>query len=228
MKHILKAIGIGVALGLLLLFVKQALNIPEEIFMKTYWIFGAAVVIAAVLFNHFYHRSYLKKMKTAALLLEQGKPQEYIKAVETLRQKAKGRYLQNLFILNLSAGYCDLKEYKKAIELLKSLENARLYQNLKLVYHINLCVCYFYDGQTEKAMTLYKSSQKLFCTSLATKLYGGNIAVLDVFALVEQREYDRAKEVLTTAREAWSDSRLQADFEYLEEKLQHEQKKDLQ
>jgi len=225
MKHILKVIGIGVALGLLLLFIKQALNIPEEIFVKTYWIFGAAVVIAAVLFNHFYHRSYLKKMKTVALLLEQGKPQEYIKAVEALRQKAKGRYLQNLFTLNLSAGYCDLKEYKKAIDLLEGLENARLYQNLKLVYTINLCVCYFYDGQTEKALALYKSSQKLFCTSLATKLYGGNIAVLDVFALMEQREYDRAKELLATARGAWSDARLQADFAYLEGRLQNEQSK---
>lgn len=225
MKHILKVIGIGVALGLLLLFVKQAMNIPEEIFMKTYWIFGVAVVIAAVLFNHFYHRSYLKKMKTAALLLEQGKPQEYIKAVEALRQKAKGRYLQNLFTLNLSAGYCDLKEYKKAIELLKSLENARLYQNLKLVYHINLCVCYFYNGQTEKALALYESGQKLFRSSLATKLYGGNIAVLDVFALIEQGELDRAKELLTTARGAWSDARLQTDFAYLEERLQNEQSK---
>ena len=228
MKHILKVFGIGVALGVLLLFVKQVLNIPEEIFMKTYWIFGAAVVITAVLFNHFYHRSYLKKMKTAALLLDQGKPQEYIEAVEALRQNAKGRYLKNLFTLNLSAGYCDLKQYKKAIDLLKSLENARLYQNLKLVYTINLCVCYFYDGQTEKALALYESGQKLFRSPLATKLYGGNIAVLDVFALMEQGELDRAKELLTTARGAWSDSRLQADFAYLEKKLQHEHKKDLQ
>lgn len=228
MKHILKVIGIGVILGLALLLVQKALHIPEEIFMRYYWLFGVAVVAAAVLFNHFYHRSFLKKMKTAAILLEQGKPQEYIQAVEALRQKAKGRYLQNLFTLNLSAGYCDLKEYKKAIELLKSLENARLYHDLKLVYYINLCICYFYDGQTEKALALYENSQKLFRSSLAAKLYSGNIAVLDVFALMEQREYGRAKELLTTAREAWSDSRLQVDFDYLEEKLQREQKKDLQ
>lgn len=219
MKHILKVIGIGVVLGLALLLVKQALHIPEEIFMRYYWIFGVAVVAAAVLFNHFYHRSFLKKMKTIASLLEQGKPQEYIQAVEELRQRAKGRFLLNLFTLNLSAGYCDLKEHKKAIELLKSLENVRLYQNLKLVYHINLCVCYFYDGQTEKAMELYERSQKLFQSPMAAKLYGGNIAVLDVFALIEQGEFDRAKELLATARGAWSDSRLQGDFEYLEEKI---------
>lgn len=222
MKHILKVIGIGVVLGFVLLFFKQVLNLPEDVFMKYYWIFGVGVIVAAVLFNILYIRGYQKKMKAAALLLEQGKPQEYIKAVEALRQKAKGRHLQNLFALNLSAGYCDLKEYKKAIELLKSLENARLYQNLKLVYTINLCVCYFYDGQTEKALALYESGQKLFRSPVATKLYGGNIAVLDVFALIAQGELDRAKKLLTTARGAWFDSCLQADFEYLEEKLQHE------
>lgn len=222
MKHILKVVGIGVGLGLVLLFLKQALRIPEETFMKYYWIFGVAVIVAVVLFNFFYIRSYQKKMKAAALLLEQGETKEYIEAVEALRQKAKGRYLKNLFTLNLSAGYCDLKEYKKAIELLKSLEKARLYQNLKLVYHINLCVCYFYDGQTEKALALYESGQKLFRSPLATKLYGGNIAVLDVFALIEQGELNRAKELLTTARGAWSDARLQTDFAYLEERLQNE------
>jgi len=222
MKRILKVIGIGVAMGLALLVVQQALHIPEEIFMRYYWIFAVAVVAAAVLFNHFYHRHFQKKMKTAALFLQQGKPREYIQAVEELRQKAKGRHLQNLFTLNLSAGYCDLKEYKKAIELLKSLENARLYHAFKLVYHINLCVCYFYDGQTEKAMALYQRSQKLFASPLSVKLYGGNVAVLDVFALIEQGEFDQAKELLATAREKWSDSRLQADFEYLEEKLSDE------
>lgn len=222
MKHILKVIGIGVILGLALLLIQKALHIPEELFMRYYWLFGAAVVTVAVLFNHFYHRSFLKKMKAAAILLEQGKPQEYIQAVEALRQKAKGRYLQNLFTLNLSAGYCDLKEYKKAIELLKSLEDARLYHDLKLVYHINLCICYFYDGQSEKALALYENSQKLFRPPLAAKLYSGNIAVLDVFALMEQGETDRAKELLATTREAHPDLRLQADFAYLEEKLQHE------
>lgn len=91
MKHILKVIGIGVVLGLVLLFFKQVLNLPEDVFMKYYWIFGVGVIVAAVLFNILYIRGYQKKMKAAALLLEQSKPQEYIKAVEALRQKAKGR-----------------------------------------------------------------------------------------------------------------------------------------
>ena len=228
MKHALKVIGIGVALGLVLLFLKQSLHISEEVFMIYFWILGVGILVVAVLFNFFYICSYQKKMKVAALLLDQGKTKEYIQAVEELRKRAKGRYLQNLFTLNLTAGYCDLKEYAKATELFKSLENVRLPCDLKLVYHINLCICYFYDEQTEKALALYTSQQTLFHSPLAAKLYGGNIAVMDVFVLVEQREYGRAKKLLTTAREAWPDSRLQADFAYLEEKLQHEQEKEFQ
>lgn len=166
MKHILKVIGIGLGRGLELLFFKQALHIPEEIFMKCYWIFGAGAIVAVVLFNILYIRSYQRKMYAAALLLEQGKTKEYIQVVEELCQKAKGRYLQYLFTLNLSAGYCDLKEYNKATELLKSLENVRLHQDLKLVYHINLCICYFMTSRLKRYWRSMKTSKSCFALPL--------------------------------------------------------------
>lgn len=49
MKHSLKVIGIGLVLGLVLLLIKQALHIPGDTFWGYYWIFGVAVIAAAVI-----------------------------------------------------------------------------------------------------------------------------------------------------------------------------------
>ncbi len=220
MKRLLIIFALGLIIGILLLIVQQVFQIPKDVFMHYYWILGAVVVVGAVLFNLFYVRNYQKKMKAAAALLDSGKTDEYIKVVGALRRNAKGRYLKNLFIVNLSAGYCDLKEYGKAIELLESLSDERLYGILKLVHRLNLCGSYFYNHQPEKAMAMYMSSQKEYGPYRESKMYGGYIAVLDVFAAIEIGELSRAKELLEAARGSWNNPHLQDDYSYLEDRLQ--------
>lgn len=228
MKRILKVIGVGVIIGIMLVIVQIAFNIPKDIFLHYYWICGVAVVLVAVIFNYFYNLRYQKKMKDTAMLLENGKTKEYIQVVEVLLKNAKGRYLKKVLTVNLSAGYCRLNEYEKAIELLESLLRVRLYGVLKMVHRLNLCVCYFYSHQGKKAIALYESSQKDFKPFKKSKLYGGNIAVLDVFAAIEKGELTRAQELLKSTREEWENPRLQDDYQYLEEILHPEQRQDLE
>ena len=45
------------------------------------------------------------------------------------------------------------------------------------------------------------------------KAYGGNIAILDVIAAIINEQYDRAEELLDTARKMYDDSRLQKLFQ---------------
>lgn len=227
MKRLLRILGIGVLLGLVLVFVQHLFDLSTDTLLHFYWMIAVGVVVAAFLFNALYHRHYQKKMQDAAKLLEQGKTEAYIATVSELRQNAKGRYLKNLFTVNLTTGYCDLKEYAKAIELLRSMESTRLYGTLKIVYAINLCVCWFYGGQPEQAMDLYERSQTLFQLPLARRLYGGNVAVLDLFALLEKGDAKQAKELLDAARLQWTDARLQSDFQYLEEKIGQQLNNDL-
>ena len=47
------------------------------------------------------------------------------------------------------------------------------------------------------------------------KAYGGNIAILDVIAAIINKQYDRAEELLDTARKMYDDSRLQKSLQYL-------------
>lgn len=223
MKRIVKSIMVGVCVGLLLLAGKIVFQISDSIFWQYYLIGGGIVIVGMAAFNIFYNRYYLKKMKATVPLLEAGCAEEYITEVEAMRHRAKGRFASSMLTINLSAGYCELKQYDKAVELLESISNVKLPGNLKLVHRLNLCLCYFYQNQTDRAMRLYESSQRVFQPYRNGKLYGGNIAVLDIYAAIGAKNYARAANLLQTARNTWNDPRFTDDYRYLEENIHQPQ-----
>ena len=54
MKRFIKVVAVGICVGILLLIIRETLNIDKDIFWKFYIIFGIAVVVCAVLFNVLY------------------------------------------------------------------------------------------------------------------------------------------------------------------------------
>lgn len=225
MKRRIKIIIIGICLGFLLLFIKIAFQIPNNIFWQYYLVLTCIVTIGSMAFNLFYNLHYQKKLKAVLPLWKAGHVEEYIARVESMRRNAKGRYANNMLTLNLSAGYCKLEQYDKATELLGSLSNAKLPGTFKLIHRINLCICYFYQRQTDHAMALYESSQKVFNKYRNGKLYGGNIAILDIFAAIGMNDYDRAAELLQTAQSTWDEPRFLDDYRLLEETIHQRQMK---
>ena len=219
MKRIVYIIIAGFCWGLLLLIAKIVFQIPDDAFWQYYLVLSGILIIGSAAFNVSYNLHYLKKMKTAVPLLEAGRAEEYIAEVESIRRRAKGRFANSMLTINLSAGYCKLEQYDKAAELLERLSNVKLSGVLKLVHCINLCYCYFYLKQTDRAMALYESSQRVLNSNRNPKQYGGNIAILDIFAAIAVKDYVRAAELLQTARSTWEDSRFEEDYRYLEEIL---------
>ena len=220
MKRIWKIIAIGVCAGLLLGVLKGALHIDEDVFMRWYWAGAGVVILGAVLVNVIYNICYQKRMKKLVPLLEAQKPREYITGVEQLLQTAKGQNLRTILTMNLSAGYIDLKEFDKAIELLEGISDKRLAGSaVKTVYRLNLCICYLQSGQGEKGLELYGSSQAIFKSQRDGKLYGGNIAILDILAAIQKKEYSQAEELLDEARQRWIAPRFQEAFQEIEHTL---------
>ncbi len=199
--------------------IKGVVGIPEDIFWKQYKIISTIIIVGCIVFNMCYHMYYNKKMKKAMKLLEANETDEYIAYVNELLSKAKGRYLKTLFTINLSVGYSDKKEYKKAIALLESVSQSRMHGALKMAYRINLCWNYYFDNQKEKAVSIYQESLKMFKRFRETSLYGGNIAVLDMFMELEKENYELAAALLVIAKSKWINPRLQDDFLYIEKIL---------
>lgn len=127
------------------------------------------------------------------------------------------------YMLKLADAYYKLEQYDKAIELLESLSNVKLYSVYKLVHRINLCICYFYQKQTDCAIKLYENSQRIFNPYRNSKLYGGNIVILDIFAAISIKDYVRASELLQTAQSTWNDPCFLNEYRYLEESIYQSQ-----
>jgi len=219
MKRFFRIVAIGTVLGLVLVAVQHALRIETDDFLRGYWICAAAVLGLAAVCNICYNLRYRKKLIKALSLLEQGKPDEYITAVENLLRSAKGRQLKNLLRLNLSAGYCDKKEFQKAIELLEQLETERLPRTARMVQRLNLCICYFSAGQGGRALELCDASDRLFAPYRGGAAYGKNLAVLDMLADLQRGDYDKVRRLLETARKAWDDPRLAEYYDFIEKQL---------
>ena len=217
MKRLWKIIAIGVCIGLVSVVLQKALHIDRDVFLRWYWVTAAAVVLGAVLVNVVYNVFYQKKMRRLVPLLEAQKPREYIAGVEQLLKTAKGQNLRNILMMNLSAGYIDLKEFDKAIELLEGLSDRGLVGTaVKTVCRLNLCTCYFQTGQGEKALMLYRDSQSIFEPQRKGGLYSGNIAILDILAAIQNKEYSQAEQLLDEARQRWEAPRFQEAFQEIE------------
>lgn len=219
MKKNIKIMILGICLGVVLLTVKIAFHIQEQSFWKYYLIVSGIVIVGIAMFNFCYNYCCQKKMNALVPLLKQGCVEKYIAETEALLCNVKGRFAINLITINLSAGYCEFKQYNKAAELLESLSNEKLAGVLKLVYCVNLCLCYFYQQKNDKAMELYESSQKVFRSYRNHKAYGGNIAVLDIYAAIGRNDYACAAEMLETAKRTWNNAQFLDDYNALEKML---------
>ena len=220
MKRIFKIVIAGICWGLLFLLAKVIFQIPYDVLWLYYLIISGTVFIGTILFNVCYNLYYQQKMKAAMQLYKANHMEEYVAQVESLRCRAKGRFTNALFSINLSAGYCELHRYDEAARLLESLSDTKLSGEFALVYRINLCLCYFYLGQTDRALALYEDSQKLFYSSRSSSLHERDIALLDIFAAIGIQDYDRAAVLLEMAERTWNDPGFLDAYRVLKEKIE--------
>ena len=121
--------------------------------------------------------------------------------------------MRNILELNLAAGYIEAKQFDIAIPMLEKLSHERLSgSSVNVVHKINLCLSYFETAQYEKAITVYNENQGLFQQYRHHKIYGGNIAILDIIAAIINEQYNQAEELLDTAKKMYDDPRLQKSF----------------
>ena len=222
MKHFAKIIALGavlgVVLGLLMISVQRVLGIDEDVFRPISQIVVIAVIMAGGIITFLYNSHYRKKVLAANALFEAGKAEEYIAAMEELLCTAKGRSLRNTLTINLAAGFCEAKQYDRGTELLEGLSAESFFGETALVYRLDLCLCYFYTGQNDRALALYRESQKKFSKGRSGRL-AGDLAVLDMYAALAEGRHAEVKTLLETARATWDQPRLREDYDRIAAQL---------
>ena len=222
MKKHLKPMALGLCLGLLIFGTGKFFGIQPQTIVLVSILVAVFVVLGACAYNYIYMRKYRERVQHQLRLLEEEHPREALADMEAMWEETKGKNMKRvarLCRLNMTAAYCDLKEYEKALEVLRELSSEKLVGNEDLVYRLNLCACYFYQGREEEGLLSYASDRQVFDCYRKDKTYGGNIAVITMHALLAQDKWTEAAALLEEARKKWDFPRLQDDYRAIEHRL---------
>ncbi len=157
--------------------------------------------------------------KLTYLLTEQLDPDSYIREVNALFEHIGSEQLQQIKLINLSAAYCDKRDYKKSKELLDQVKLAKLSLANRAIYWANLALTSFYLGEGDKACEIMDKQQQAFQTQMDYKRMEPTFAILTVFYQLYKGNKQEAKKVYASARKKWNSGRYEADFAYLEPRV---------
>lgn len=177
---------------------------------------GALTYIVLIIVWFFIYR---KKEKKFMALLNEGKIEEYIAAVERELEKVDEGTWYNIWKMNLSVGYGKLKQREKALSILEDVSCKRFRPEDKAVYALDLFCNYYELDQKEKAMEVYDANEKYLARVRKDTKYSGNIAIIDMYAAIEKGQYEGLEEKLRKTRDTWHNPAFQEDFEKIEELL---------
>ena len=219
MKGILKPIGLGALVGLILILIQNIFKIDDAIFQDTVLIIFVLIIVGSILFNAIFVRKYQKRIHRQIALLEQGKQKEALLDMQAMLEDAQKKRMKNIVRvcrLNMTAALCDLKEYNKALGILNDLGKDKLRGNELFVYDLNLCACYFYLGRYEEGLDVYDRSYTVFQRFKDNPFYGGYVAVVTIWAMVALGDKDQARTMLANAKVRWDKERLYEDYRMLD------------
>lgn len=213
-------IGLGLALGVILLVLQNVLKIDPSTLMDYYLKFGVVLILLILIVNTVYFVIMSSKIKKKLVLYHEGKYGEFNSAMEEILKKAKGENLKNIIRINLSAGYIESKEYDKAKETLENIKPLKLRdERVRLVYYINLCVCNFKLENYEKFKELYEINKNLFKKYKDEEGYSESLAQLEITNYIVEEEFDKARELLEVTREKYKDTKYKDDYNELEKQI---------
>lgn len=213
MKRTAKILGLGFLLGILLLIIKTIFKIDSGVLLSYYWKIGLLILALVVIINIVYYKSYMNKMKKILPLYTQGNYDQYIKEMEQLLEKAKGKTLKNILKLNISAGYLELGDYKKGKEIIDQIESENLNnKNLILVHWINKCVVHFKLREYDEFRGIFHEKSELFEKHKENPLYQKSINDLEIMYAIVNEDYQRADKLIVESMDRWSDEKSRKEY----------------
>ena len=217
-----KLLGIGVAVGLLLVLFQYVFRFDTKIFQAAILLLGLIALVATSVYKTASTSKFRKRVQSQLALIEAGKAGEALTDMEDMVQELDSRKMQHqaaLCRLNRTAAHRELGQYEQSLEILQGLSGETFEGLENVVYRLNLCTEYFHVGQNDRGVEFYLENEKLFDEYDHHKRYGGNINQLAIYAYIAQGRLEESERMLEKAKEAYTDRRFQADFRILEDRL---------
>lgn len=213
MKRTIKILGLGFLLGILLLIIKEIFKIDSDVLLSYYWKIGLLVLFLILVINSLYYIIYMNKIKKIMPLYTQGNYHQYIKEMEQLLEKVKGKTLKNILKLNISAGYLELGDYKKGQQIIDQIESENLKdKNLILVYWVNKCVVHFKLNEYDEYKSIFHEKRELFNKYKENPLYKKSINDLEIMYAIVNEDYKLADKLIEQSMDRWSDEKSRKEY----------------
>ena len=186
----------------------------RRILMAVYLTF---VLISSISIDLLWYRFFNHRLKALQpILLHQRDADRYITEITALLEGKKSPQIRSVLKLNLSAAYCEKKEYEKAKELLLQIKPRKLAGTNRLIYWADLAYVYFYLQENQNAISIM-DQQKVPFSKLSDNGYvGGLLAILSIFRKLAENDNIGARQLLDQSRAKWENQYTAPDFEYLE------------
>lgn len=208
MKKIYKILGIGIALGILLLIIKSVFQIDEKILLSYYWKIALVFLLLLVVINVLYYVYYMNKLKKIMPLYTKGDSKNYIKEIEKLLKHAKGNAVRTTLKLNLSAAYLEEKSYNNGKKILEEIDIDKIKdKNLNVVYWINTCVANFKLKENKQFKNNYISNKNLFDQFKDNKYYEKSINDLEIMYQILDERIEQADMLIQKSMKKWNDDK---------------------
>ncbi len=175
-----------------------------------------SIAAASVAIDLLWYRAFNRQLKALQpILLEERDPDRYIQEISALLEGKKSSHLRGVLLINLSAAYCEKREYDTAKTLLLQIEPRKLSGINRPVYWADLAYVHFYLREDKQACTILARQQKAFAPLAASPQLGGLLAILTIFQKLSTGDKAGAKAALAQARPRWENAHNAPDFDYL-------------
>lgn len=200
----------------LLGFITEALKISNSTRNVLLIIWLGVIAIVSVAIDMLWLQSFNRQLKSLQpILLKEHDPDRYIQEISALLEGKKSPHLRCALLINLSAAYCEKKEYDTAKTLLMQINPKKITGINKLIFWANLAYIHFYLNENEQACTILTQQQKEFSKFAEHPHLGGLIAILSIFKKLSEGESSEANTLLEKVRDRWENEQNAPDFDYL-------------
>ena len=212
----LKAITIGVIIGILMVVVENIFDIPRDVMRKAYLILGGLAIVISVGVNVLWQKRFQKKIKALMpILYEDNNPDLFIEENEKLLATVKSPYNKAFLLLNISVGYSDKKDYQKAKDTLLQIPENGIKGINGVIYYIDLVYYNFKLMNMDEVISIMDKHQKEFKAFENHKIIGKHIRLNQVFYLKAKNQFEEADKLLSILEKENTDKRFLGDLEEL-------------
>ncbi|MEY8353413.1 hypothetical protein AALB39_08645 [Lachnospiraceae bacterium 54-53] len=196
--------------------IMAALDLNDSIKKILTAAFLCAAALTSVTIDLMWYREFNKKLRSLhPILLQEHNPDHYISEINSLLTGIKSPQVRSVLLLNLSAAYCEKKEYYTAKDLLLQINPRKLTGINKFVYWADLAYVHFYLQENEKAILILDQQKTPFSKLGNNSHLGGLLSILSIFRKLGEGDQPGARQLLEQAQPQWKNEHTAPDFEYL-------------